>query len=54
MDANAFQNAFAKLKKVPKIPKYTENTERENVGSIAADKQFHKQGNLEGWDYKLS
>lgn len=53
-NAHAFQNAFSKLKKVPKIPRYTINTLREDVSSTPADKKFKIEGNVSGWDYNFT
>merc|ERR1711976_153179 len=47
MNGPAFLTARSKLKKVPHKPDYTVNTERENVASIPADKQFKLSGVLE-------
>jgi len=41
----------AHAKKVPKIPRHTENTLREVVSSIPSDKQFKLEGNISGCDY---
>lgn len=47
MNGPAFLTARSKLKKVTNKPDYTVNTERENVASIPADKQFKLSGVLE-------
>merc|ERR1712007_13370 len=47
MNGPAFLTARSKLKKVPNKPEYTVNTERENVASTPADKQFKLAGVLE-------